>query len=193
MLGCRSRENLPLADRGHFWQRLSIALLFYLPSQLTTAIQMSSSIPRLSVTEAARGADERKSLKSLNRPVGILLRNICLIIILLWWTYRRHCVVGVNMIIDLVCWVWLKLLWVGLCTNCVCGVLVCTDVFNSRVVYKYYTHILCFSLSTKSTSWSRRQTLSDISHLTWRSSTPGWPQQWQVWLSLLFACLSWCV
>ena len=31
---------------------------------------MSSGIPHLSVTEAARGADERKSLKSLNRPIG---------------------------------------------------------------------------------------------------------------------------
>ena len=54
------------------------------------------------------------------------------------------------MIIDLVCWVWLKL-HEHAHTVCVCGVLVCTNVCvsvlsrGSRVVYKYYTHILCFS------------------------------------------------
>ena len=40
-------------------------------------------------------------------------------------------VVDVGMIIDLVCWVWLKLLRVCLYAHavCVCGVLVCTSVF----------------------------------------------------------------
>ena len=42
-------------------------------------------------------------------------------------------VVGVSMIIDLVCWVWLKLVPVRVCLYvhavCVCGVLVCTSVF----------------------------------------------------------------
>ena len=61
-------------------------------------------------------------------------------------------VVGVSMIITM-----------SMRMLCVCGVLVCTNVCvcvsvlscGIRVVfaYKYYTHILCFSLSTKSTFW----------------------------------------
>ena len=66
VLGRRSRENLPPTDRR-------IALLFSLsiylvPSQLTTDIQMSSSIPHLNVTEAAREADE---CKSINKLIGL--------------------------------------------------------------------------------------------------------------------------
>ena len=53
---------------------------------------------------------------------------------------------------------------------------VCVSVLSCgiRVVfaYKYYTYILCFSLSKKSTSGSCHQTLSGINHSTWRSSTP---------------------
>ena len=75
------QENLPClaVDREKTYhrpiagQRLSIALLFYLsiylvPSQLTTDIQMSSSIPHLNVTEATRGVDE---CKSINKLIGL--------------------------------------------------------------------------------------------------------------------------
>ena len=57
-------------------------------------------------------------------------------------------------------------------TVCVWGVLICTNVCVV-FAYKYYTHTVFFSLSMKSPSGSRHQTLSSISHSTWRSSTPG--------------------
>ena len=58
--------------------------------------------------------------------------------------------------------------------KCVC---VCVSVLSCGIkvvfAYKYYTRTVLFSLSTKSPSGSRHQTLSSISHSTWRSSTPG--------------------
>ena len=66
-------------------------------------------------------------------------------------------VVGVSMIIDLVCRVWLKLLrvcvWRTCLYECVC---VCVSVC--------FLTIIRFSLSTKSTSGSRHHPLSGISH-----------------------------
>ena len=48
--------------------------------------------------------------------------------------------------------------------------LVVSELF--LLINNNYYNIICFSLSKKSTSGSCHQTLSGISHLTWRSSTP---------------------
>ena len=65
MLGRRSRENLPRTDRS--WSLLTEVV--DRPTLLSTFTTYYSYldvyIPHLSVTEAARGADERKSLKKL--------------------------------------------------------------------------------------------------------------------------------
>ena len=158
VLGRRSRENLPLADRGTL-----LTEVVDCPTLLST-FTTYYSYPDVFTYPSFKcdgGVDERKSLESLN-TLGQKLNDYILVLLLLehlfYMVNMRHSVLSCRCLYDH------RLGVLGVtnitmsvsvceCCVCVCGVLVCTSVFvcvcvscGIRIVfaYNYYTYLILF-------------------------------------------------
>ena len=136
----------------------------YLHNLLQLSRCLEVYIPHLSATEAARGADERKSLKKLktNNDCYFLLENPFDMVNRRDIVFSCWCYIIVRSIsLDLVCCVWLKLYVYA--HACVCGILVRTSVFVCVRVVIAYNYFFAFFIQ-EIYFGSRHQTLSVISH-----------------------------